>query len=90
LMPGVAQESSSSPGLPEVLESVLPDVNAQKASTRKPSQIGRGKAKAKPAKRLYSFQIDEADLEDLKIRADEDGRTVSGVLRMLVKAYLKE
>lgn len=54
------------------------------------SLLPKAKKVSRTSKKLYSFQIDESDLEELKVRAEDDGRSVSGVLRMLVKAYLKE
>ncbi|MDF1762894.1 MAG: hypothetical protein P1U57_05755 [Oleibacter sp.] len=52
--------------------------------------LPKDKKPSKSTKRLYSFQVDESDLDLLKAKADDEGRTVSGTLRMLVKKYLKE
>lgn len=47
-------------------------------------------ANPKPLKKLYSFQIDVDDLDALKIKSDQDGRSVSGTLRVLIRKYLSE
>lgn len=40
------------------------------------------------AKKLYSFHIDPDQLDQLRKRADQDGRSVAGTLRFLVRRYL--
>lgn len=54
------------------------------------SLLPRERKPSKSTKKLYSFQIESSDLDDLKALADSEGRTVSGTLRMLVRKYLKE
>lgn len=52
------------------------------------SLLPLSKRPSKSTKKLYSFQIEEDKLEQLRAKAEEDGRTVSGTLRMLVNRYL--
>jgi len=53
------------------------------------SLLPQDKKPSRSTKKLYSFHIDTDQLDQLKVRADHDGRSVAGTLRLLVRRYLE-